>query len=60
MTRGSGDLGVGQLVDPPLGRDADLLADLLGLGRADAVDVLKRDDDALVGRDVDACDTGHV
>jgi hypothetical protein len=28
-------------------------------GRADAVDVLKRDFNALVGRDIDASDTGH-
>ncbi len=53
-------LGVGQLVDAALGRDADLVDDLLGELRADAVDVLQRDDDALVGRDVDASDTGHL
>ena len=33
--------GVGQLVDAALVGDADLLADLLGLGRADAMDVLQ-------------------
>src|SRR3954451_15105991 len=53
-------LGVSQLADPALGRDADLVGDLLGLSRADAVDVLERDHDALVGRDIDACDAGHV
>src|SRR5215204_3552824 len=51
---------VGQLADPALGRDADLVGDLLGLSRADTVDVLERDHDALVGRDIDACDAGHV
>src|SRR3989344_2995523 len=53
------DLGVGQLVHAAGGLDADLLGDFLRSGRADAVDVLKRDFDALVGRDVDASDTGH-
>src|SRR5690606_33154283 len=53
------DLGVGQLVHPTRRLDADLLGDFLGGRRADAVDVLKRDFDALVGRDVDASDTGH-
>src|SRR5690606_14346900 len=53
------DLGVGQLVDPARRLDADLGRDVPGGGRADAVDVLKRDFDALVGRDVDASDTGH-
>ena len=33
----------------------DFLRELL----ADPVNILERDDDALVGRDVDACDTGH-
>src|SRR3712207_7937033 len=35
-------LGVGELVDAPLGRDAYLVGDLLRLARADAVDVLQR------------------
>jgi hypothetical protein len=42
------DFGVRQLVDAALGLDADLLADFLGFGRADAVNVLQRDDDALL------------
>ena len=54
------NLGVGQLVDPALGGNADLLADLLGLVGADAVNVLQTDDDALAGRNVDARDTSHV
>ena len=53
------DLSVGQLVDAALGGDADLLADLLGLGSANAVDVLQADDDALAGGNVDARDTSH-
>src|ERR1700753_2984666 len=37
------DLGVGEIVDATLRRDADLLDDLLGLGRADSMDVAKAD-----------------
>ncbi|SIT55332.1 hypothetical protein BQ8794_210025 [Mesorhizobium prunaredense] len=51
---------VGQLVDAALGRDADLVDDLLGEALANAVNVLKRNDDALVGRNVDAGYTSHV
>src|SRR5262245_47144464 len=54
------DLGVGQLADAPLGRDADLVHDLLRESRADPVNVLKRDHDALVRRYVDARYTSHV
>src|SRR5690606_10214184 len=53
------DLGVGQLVHAPGRLDADLGRDFLRRVRADAMDVLKRDFDALVGRDIDASDTGH-
>src|SRR5580692_11066445 len=53
-------LGVGELVDAPGVLDADLVHDLLGLGLANAMAVLQRNDDALVGRYVDACDTGHA
>src|SRR3954464_12077987 len=51
--------GVGELVDATLGRNADLIDDLLGELLADAVNVLKRDHNALVGRYVDARDTSH-
>ena len=51
---------VGELVDAPALRDVDLLDDLARLGRADAVDVLQRDHDALVGRNVDACNACQV
>src|SRR4051794_36430966 len=54
------NLGVGQLVDPTLCRDADLLGDLLGELGADAVYVLQRNQDALIGRYIDASDTSHV
>jgi hypothetical protein len=51
--------GVAQLIDAALGRDASLLDDLLGELRANAVNVLKRDEDALVRRNVYASNTGH-
>src|SRR5665213_1734313 len=51
---------IGELVDPPAVLDADPADDLARLGLTDAVNVLQRDDDALVGRNVDACDTGHA
>src|SRR5918993_5244796 len=54
------NLGVGELVHAALGRDVDVLDDLLGLLGPDAVDVLKRDHNALAGRDIDACYTGHL
>src|SRR5687768_14385051 len=53
-------LRVGKLADAPLGWDADLVDDLLGKTLADAVNVLKRDNHALVGRNVDACYAGHL
>src|SRR5262245_34797638 len=48
-----------QLRHPPLRRQVDLVHDLLRLLGPDAVDVLKRDHHALVGRDVHTSDTGH-
>src|SRR6185437_4235189 len=48
-----------ELGHPALGGDMDLVHDLLGLGRPDAVDILKRDDHALVGGNIDACDSSH-
>src|SRR5215211_7625551 len=50
---------VGELRDPSRLRNSHFGHDLIGLGGADAVDVLQRDHDALVGRNVDACDTGQ-
>jgi hypothetical protein len=54
-----GDLVVGQLVDATLLRDADGIADLLRVLRADPIDVAKRDEHPLVGRDVHAGDARH-
>src|SRR5690606_25270168 len=54
------DLGVGKLIDTTLGGNADLVDNLLGEFLANAVDVLKRDHHALVGRNVDAGYTGHL
>src|SRR5688572_26833826 len=50
---------VGQLRHPALRRGVDLLHDLTGVLLANAVDVLQRDDDALVGRNVYACNSRH-
>src|SRR5690348_8904555 len=50
---------VAELADAAIQRDLHLLHDLAGVPLADAMDVLKRDQHALVGRDVDAGDTGH-
>src|SRR5579872_2079456 len=50
---------VGQLTDATVGRNLHLLHDLGGSLRADAVDILKRDQHALVGRDVHTGNTGH-
>jgi hypothetical protein len=53
------NFGIGQLIDAAIGRDADLFDDLGGKPLANAVNILKRDDHALVGRDIDAGYTGH-
>ena len=54
------DFRVGQLIDAASVLNANLLDDLLGFRLADPMDVLQRDDDALVSRNVDASDTGHA
>ena len=54
------DFLVGKLIHPASILDADAIDDFPRLGLADAVDVLQRDDDALVGGNVDACDTGQA
>src|SRR6478735_11866531 len=51
--------GVAELIDPTIVWDLDLLHDLTGDLLADAMDVLERDQHALVGRDVHAGNTGH-
>src|SRR6266478_3193617 len=53
-------LVIGHLVRPAVGRDADLVADLGGLGPADAMDVGQGDRYALVIRDVDAGNSRHL
>src|SRR5690349_20730672 len=53
------DFLVAQLADATFGRDLDLLHDLGGVLLADAMDVLERDQNALVGRNIHAGNTGH-
>ncbi len=53
------DLVIGQLVDPALGGNAHLGADLAGLGAADAVDIGQAHEDPLLRWDVDAGNTRH-
>src|SRR6185436_4176030 len=50
---------VGELRHAPLRRKAQLFHDLAGLLLADPMDILQRDNDALVGRKVDTRDTSH-
>src|SRR4051812_1318492 len=50
---------IAELADAALGRDLHLLDDLGSVLLADAMDVLERDQDALVGWDIHAGNTGH-
>jgi hypothetical protein len=50
---------VSQLIDPTLRRNIDFLANFRGLLGTNAMNILKRDDNALCGRNIDACYTGH-
>src|SRR5690606_17355089 len=52
--------GVGELIHTTIEWDTDLLNDLSRKLRADAVDVLQRNDHALVGRNVNAGYTCHL
>src|SRR5580693_3801743 len=52
--------GVAQLADAAIQRDLRLLHDLGRALLADAMDVLQRDQHALVGRNVHAGNTGHA
>src|SRR5690606_31997757 len=54
------DLRVGELIHPPLRRNTNLLADFLREFRTNAMNVLERDDNALLRRNIYASDTGHV
>src|SRR5882762_4487103 len=50
---------IAQLRHPAVIGNLDLLQDLGSVSLADAMDVLERDQDALVGRDIHAGNTGH-
>src|ERR1700716_1037870 len=50
---------IAQLIDPTFFGNLDLLHDLGGILLADSMDVLERDQDALVGRDIYTGNTGH-
>src|SRR3982074_1706304 len=50
---------VAELADAALGGNLHLLDDLGRVLLADAMDVLERDQDALVGRDIHTGNTGH-
>ena len=50
---------VGQLRHPAGIRDSDFRHDFIGLFRPDPVDILQCNNDAFVGRYVDAGDAGH-
>src|SRR6185295_16748043 len=54
------DLGLGQIAHAPACRDTDFFANILGVGRTDAVDVAQGDLHALVGWNVDASNARHV
>jgi hypothetical protein len=51
---------VSQLMDTPLGRNANCAADLKGLGSADPMDVSESDRDPLLIGDVDTRDARHL
>src|SRR5437868_11650320 len=53
------NLLVRELRHAPLRRKVQLFHDLAGLRLADAMDVLQRNNDALVGRKIDTRDTSH-
>src|SRR6202049_4379584 len=50
---------IAQLIDAAIIGNLDLLEDVGRILLADAMDVLERDQDALVGRDIHAGNTGH-
>src|SRR5690606_11077403 len=51
---------VRQLIHAPLGRNGNLLANFRGHLRPNPVNILQRDNHALVRRDVDASNTSHA
>src|SRR5690606_20812051 len=54
------DLGLGEVLDPGVGRDLRLAEDVAGARGAYAVDVWECRLDALVAREVDARDPSHA
>jgi hypothetical protein len=54
------NLSVGELVHPAIGRDADALADFVCELGPDPMDVLKRNQNALLRRDIHTSYTSHV
>src|SRR6476620_257815 len=54
------DFGIGKLVHAARFGNADLAADVLGELGTDAVDILERNNNALLRRNVNASNTGHV
>src|SRR5262245_34396916 len=54
------DLRFGQLTDAPIRWNGDLGANLPGEGIANPMNIRQSHLDPLVGRDVHACDSGHV
>jgi hypothetical protein len=53
-------LGLIQIPHLAIRGNLDRCANLLGSGRANAIDSLQRDDRVLIDRNVDACNTGHA
>src|SRR5450755_2287868 len=53
------DFLIAQLIDAAINGNLDLVHNLGRVLLADAMDVLERDQDALVGRDIHAGNTGH-
>src|SRR5262249_55668096 len=52
-------LVIGELIDTAIGRNADLFANLPGLGAADPIDVGERDQHSFLGRNIDAGNARH-
>jgi hypothetical protein len=54
------DFRIRQLSDAALGWDHHLFTDFFGLFLADAMNILERDNHALIGRYINASDTSHT
>jgi hypothetical protein len=53
------NFGVGQIANTALGRNADLLDNLMRLGGANAMNIAEADFDPLLGWDIDAGNARH-